>query len=566
MNEFSLNDKMSRRAESIRAQGLEPTALIHLRKSVISRKRTDQDSEQRQMENCARYCERAQWQSEVYSDFKEGHHSGRSDRKRPAWAALRAQLDRPEVIAVIVEILSRAYRNVRLMLDLLDNELATRGIFLIVVMLPDVDFSTPAGRSVLISLANADELTSRMAGETMKASIASYRRSGRWWGMPPYGLEPDTSKGKGYEYRLRRARTGIWWLGEVNQSEFVEGTAEKPPRRSATWRGDYDAVIALYEKYVNEDIGGPSLADYLNAQGYRYRNEWHRNDKRVNFTPNTTRQILMSWRVFAGYVPDASSRRKTAKYHTANFKPLAEPKLLRRVGVKQHARSFSRQNHRAQKHAPLLLQTLLRCARCGEHFYAHPARGAGKRDYYYHYTVDCRNKDVAKHPRRYIDAHDFDEAVLADLDRLLALPNAHLIRIVKRQQRKSVRVLHPQDKIRTRIQQMEREWRALKLSEVAIREMRTAMERELLPKQLEVNSVDELLPGETPTPEQLVKQLRQIGTLLRTRRVEQPHEANQAISSLFRCILVQDGSVVEYQPYEWCAPFFEATGKVRGTE
>src|SRR5581483_7354985 len=270
MHDLTLSEKMARRAEAIRAQGLEPTALIHLRKSVISRKKTDQDSEQRQLENCMRYCERAQWRSEVYSDFQEGHHSGRSDRKRPAWTALRAQLDRPEVIAVVVEILSRAYRNVRLMLDLLDNELAPRGIFLIVVMLPDIDFSTPAGRSVLISLANADELTSRMAGETMRASIASYRRSGRWWGMPPYGLEPDTSKGKGYEYRLRRARTGIWWLGEVNQSEFVEGTADKAPTRNATWRGDYDAVMALYEKYVNEDIGGPSLADYLNAQGYRY--------------------------------------------------------------------------------------------------------------------------------------------------------------------------------------------------------------------------------------------------------------------------------------------------------
>lgn len=575
MDDLTLSEKLAHRAAQIKARGRTPTALIHLRKSVVEKRKSapvganpdavDGDSEKRQLENCLRYCERQGWAAETYSDFAEGHHSGRSDKKRPAWKQLRSQLDRPEVVAVVVEILSRAYRNVRLMLDLLDNELAPRGIPLIVVMLSDVDFSTPAGRSVLISLSNADELMSRMAGETMKAQIASYRQAGRWWGMPPFGTAADVSRGRGYEYRLRRAETGIWWLGEVNRSEFVEGTAEAPPARGALWRGDMDGVLDLYEKFLSEDIGAPSLADYANWRGYRYRNAWHHRSERVPFTTNSVRQVLVSWRIYAGYVPNTNTRKKPTHHYKANFEPLLDPDLLRRVGAKVAQRAFSRQNHRPQKNPPLLLQRVLQCAACGVPYYAQPPGGRTK-DYYYHYTVDCASEptSVRKHPRRYTRAHVYDEAVLADLERLFCLPESVLLEIASRAPKRRAPKVGTVEKMKNRIAQMERGWRALKLSESAIREMKAAVERELLP--LNGAAGGEMVgPIADPEPVEIVKRLRETAGLIRRRRKEQPHEANQAIRSMFRAILVNEAGVVEYRPYEWCAPFFrELNGCSKG--
>ena len=74
-------------------------ALIYVRRSMV-RYDEDRASPERQLANCVAVCEEKGWAYEVYEDA-EGHRSGRSEKHRPGWQRLKAQLSRAEVVAVV---------------------------------------------------------------------------------------------------------------------------------------------------------------------------------------------------------------------------------------------------------------------------------------------------------------------------------------------------------------------------------------------------------------------------------------------------------------------------------
>lgn len=506
-------------------------ALIYTRKSVAIRGADDKFSEKRQEANCIRIAEARGWHYELYSDFTAGHHSGRSDRNRPGWAQLKAQLQRPEVAAVVVEQSSRSYRNVRLLLDLLDNELIPRKIKLVLATMPEVDPATAAGRNLLISLANADEYQSRITGETMKLAIQSFTRNGRNWGAPVYGL---VSEGKGYERVLKRSEAGVWWKGNLCK----EGVESESPGRGWTFRGDYDACLAIWEKYVTEDIGARHLADYANACGYRYQSSDDR--RRRPFDNNSIRCVLESWVIYAGYVR-TGRRNATQIVSKARFKPLADPKLLASVGARFRDRSYRRLNHGPQHHPPLLLQGILHCGKCGSRYYADPGRKATHTPHYYHHGRDCDEP-------RYITAGKLDEQALKWFDKL-HLTDAIIAEIARAETGKRKQEPDAGSRQKAKLLRLGRELRALGLDDSQIQAQLANVESELR-TDLPAPS-DELAPVSLQEAGRLLKQY---GVLLRRSRVDEPIAANQVIRAVFERIAVRRGRL-SYRVHAWVKPF-----------
>jgi DNA invertase Pin-like site-specific DNA recombinase len=84
------------------------TALCYVRLSV-SQTTDDENSPERQIANCAAYCEFMGWVPEFYKDA-EGHKSGTKEDTRPEWLKLKARLGDPDVVALVGNDLSRFHR------------------------------------------------------------------------------------------------------------------------------------------------------------------------------------------------------------------------------------------------------------------------------------------------------------------------------------------------------------------------------------------------------------------------------------------------------------------------
>src|SRR4051812_9466692 len=94
------------------------TALCYIRQS-FTRDSTDMNSPERQRANIQAVCDRNGWIPEWYQDA-DGHKSGRSEKNRPNWLALKARLGDPDIIALVANDTSRLHRKSWRIGDLLD--------------------------------------------------------------------------------------------------------------------------------------------------------------------------------------------------------------------------------------------------------------------------------------------------------------------------------------------------------------------------------------------------------------------------------------------------------------
>ena len=69
----------------------------------------DNDSPERQRANIQALCNRKGWIPKWFIDA-EGHKSGRQEKNRPGWLALKSHLDDPDVVAIVANDLSRLHR------------------------------------------------------------------------------------------------------------------------------------------------------------------------------------------------------------------------------------------------------------------------------------------------------------------------------------------------------------------------------------------------------------------------------------------------------------------------
>ena len=511
-------------------------ALIYLRRSLTIRGKADQYSKQRQESSCLALAKSRGLRTRVFQDFLPGHHySGTSDRHRPGWMALKQELNNPDVACVIVEQLSRSYRSVRHLLEFLDLELAPRKISLVVASMPSVDFSTVVGRSQLISLAAADEMYARMNGQTMALAIASFAAAGRGWGAPVYGL---TSQGKGYERILMRSDLGVWWKGEPGEGECRDGTEGKSPGRGWTFRGDFDAAVSIWKKFVSEDVGVRRLADFANSEGYRFQSSDDR--KRRPFDSNNVRSVLDSWIIYRGYV--RTGRRSNQKIVAkARFEPLADRKLLDLVSVRIKQRSFRRMNHGLRKRQPLLMQGVLRCGKCGSAYYSDPGRKETHTPHYYHFQRKCDEQ-------RYYRVEELDVQLLDFLDRM-KLSNEEIERIVNRDAAPAGKPdRHSERKVQ--MARLARELRSIGLDEDRIKLQLASVEAGLREEEAPVLPAAPVMDKEAAA-----RRLKKLGALIERRRKDQPVEVNQAVRALFQYIKVKKGKL-KFHPHAWAAAFF----------
>ena len=312
------------------------TALIYVRKSLV-RNKADEISPERQRANCTREAEQQGWACEVYEDT-EGHRSGRTEQ-RPGWLALKAQLGRPDVVAVIVERLARASRSIKDLFTMID-QLEQRGIVLISLR-ERVDTSTAMGLAYVGFIALLNQFESDIASERMAENIA-YKREhkGRHWGLTPFGCE-----------RVGPDRV----LVPSTEGAEVNGI----------WRGYHEALRKCYEWYIEGTESLATLRDRLNDAGYRFRNRW--GEPRL-FTEDDVRRLLAAHRLYAGYVLDGRAKDGASVLRKGSHDPILLMKLCDRVAERLAERSSLAKRFKG-RHGPgrtYLLSDLLYCAACGQ--------------------------------------------------------------------------------------------------------------------------------------------------------------------------------------------------------
>ena len=183
------------------------TVLAHLR---LSYGEEASGSPERQERMIRAWCDKHApgMQVEVYADV-EGHHSGRKEEGRPQWQKLKARSHDPDAAVVIVESISRLFRNLKLLLVFVD-ECTARGVRFVSVA-EGFDFKPPSEsdnpleeamrRMSLQQFGALAEAWSNLTAAKMQDKVKTKRARGQHWGTVPFGaqrnardlLEPDTA-------------------------------------------------------------------------------------------------------------------------------------------------------------------------------------------------------------------------------------------------------------------------------------------------------------------------------------------------------------------------------------
>jgi DNA invertase Pin-like site-specific DNA recombinase len=298
---------------------------------------SDEISPERQRVRGIAECERRGWVAEIFEDA-EGHRSGRREQGRPGWLSLKAQLDRPDVVALVVESLSRASRSVKDLFNLLE-ELDAHEIALISLK-EQLDTSSAMGRAFIGFIAVMNQFESDIASERMAANIA-YKRNekGRHWGRTPFGCTRE-----GTDRVLVPSKDGA----------TIDGI----------WRGYHEALIKCYQWYVEGETGLQKLATRLNDAGYRFRD---RHGESRLFHQHDVRRLLDGHRIYSGFVPLGAAKDHPDEERKGSHAAILPIELCKAVAAMleaRHALSESLVRHRRPGRT-YILSDILYCAGCG---------------------------------------------------------------------------------------------------------------------------------------------------------------------------------------------------------
>lgn len=275
--------------------------LAYVRKSMVRKGASDPAAPDIQRTRIAGKLAPLGYDVEWFEDV-EGHSSGLT-AERQAWQRLLARLGAPEVAAVAVDTWDKAARNVKLLLQLVDDCDRLRVRF--ISANDQIDTSTADGRFQLTILAAVAEHYARRTGERRAESIDYLRRhKGRHYGLAPFGS-------------MRVAAAGDLVLVPSNQAQ-PNGT-------------DHDALRAVYESYVRERQGFRRVAVQLNEAGWRYRD---RAGQLRPWTRDDVRRVLASHWLYAGYVTVGRAHRNQTEILPGSHAPLLPEGLLAPVALR----------------------------------------------------------------------------------------------------------------------------------------------------------------------------------------------------------------------------------------
>ncbi len=333
-------------------------ALCYIRQS-LTRDKDDTNSPERQRANIQAVCERNGWIPEWYEDAK-GHRSGRSEKNRPQWLALKARLGDPDVIALVANDLSRLHRKGWRVGDLIDylNEYNVN----LVLAAPgrEVDTTTMKGRMFVQFAAIVDEYYAEDISQRAKDHIAYRKSQGKSVGQPPFGAVRDKDS------YLTASPEGAWLLPS---GHFVTGQADTIPEEGAIWRSYYDAAYLVLQLYAAGNKGLEKIAYHLNDEGWPFQN---RNGNPRSFTSDDIRRIVGNWPEYGGLVLSQRSKDRPAYEQISPDDILFKPEraifpidLLRQVALVRHERTV-RPTDQSVKHQahPYAFSTILYCAHC----------------------------------------------------------------------------------------------------------------------------------------------------------------------------------------------------------
>lgn len=273
-------------------------ALCYVRQS-FTRDNNDKDSPERQRANIQAMCERHGWVAEFYEDA-DGHKSGREEKNRPGWLALKGRLGDPDVVALVANDLSRLHRKGWRVGDLIDY-LDRFGVTLVLAAPGrEIDLSTPMGRLFVQFSAIMDEWYAADISQRAKDGIAYRKALGKTVGMPPFGTIRESD---GY---LKPSTEGAWLLPD---GTFASGKADKPPQEGAIWRSYYDAAHFILTLYSTGDNGLERIAYKFNEQGWAFRD---RRRKPRPIERDDVRRVIANWAEYGGIVFDKKAKDRRA--------------------------------------------------------------------------------------------------------------------------------------------------------------------------------------------------------------------------------------------------------------
>ncbi len=308
-------------------------ALIYVRRSMV-RYDEDRASPESQLANCLAVCEQKGWTTEVYEDA-EGHRSGRSEKGRLAWQRLKAQLSRPEVVAVVVNSLDRASRSPRdffVFLDLLQKHDVE-----LVSVHEQFDITTPIGKAFLAILMVVASLESDLASQRVTDSIRHRRAKGVHVGIPPFG------------YR----RVG----GHLVASD------------------DAPVVQLLMNLYATGTYSYPQLSAELNRRGFRFRDRYGAKP----FSKVSVRSVVENATLYSGRLPVGRQRQGSySQIFDGDHEPLIGGDLAARVDATRHRRTKG-SGHGASR--VYLLSGLVYCHDCEARLWGRARRDRGVNTY-----------------------------------------------------------------------------------------------------------------------------------------------------------------------------------------
>ncbi len=263
-------------------------ALCYIRQSY-TRDASDVDSPERQHANIEAVVARYGFIPEWYQDA-EGHKSGRQEKNRPGWLALKARLGDPDVAAVIANDLSRLHRKGWRVGDLIDY-LEERGVSLILAAPGrDIDLSSAMGRVAIQIIAMMDEWYAADISARQKDSIAHRKGLGKVIGIPPFG---SVRREDGY---LKATVKGAWYMPD---GSFQAGKATESPDPGAMWRSYYESAKRVLTLYAQNKYGFSRIAYQMQLDGWPFKDR-HGSPRRIE--ADDVRRIVANWPEYGGIV------------------------------------------------------------------------------------------------------------------------------------------------------------------------------------------------------------------------------------------------------------------------
>lgn len=270
--------------------------LGYTRKSRVY-KRSDESSIERQNNNVTAAIVADGLQPEIYSDA-DGHRSGKSDRYRPSWRAIMRRLQDPDVRALYVDDLSRAWRSAKGWNDLL--EACRRYRVRLRVLRENIDTAAFGAQQKMTSgvFAEIAEFESNIAAERMAGAIAFAKANGVYWGQTPFGY---IRVGEGLDARL----------------DIVPADGRAVERAG---------------ELIELGLSNRAVARELNLTGYQAR------DRRTGtprpFTAEGIRTLARNVLTYAGYVIECGGRAKARRVALDDGPGLAIERYARWIGAK----------------------------------------------------------------------------------------------------------------------------------------------------------------------------------------------------------------------------------------